>query len=155
MSERSSGTMVGPKRSTAYEVGYGKPPADHRFPKGRSGNPRGRPHKGSAPFGRRDLLDVLTQAARESIAVTKNGRTTRTTRIEALAQQLLLKALQGDMKAAKLLFDNIKALAPATEADGHSQQEGRTALDDRLRYHPGIEVRFVSPGDVVSKPIGT
>ena len=26
-----------------YEVGYGKPPKEHRFKKGQSGNPRGRP----------------------------------------------------------------------------------------------------------------
>ncbi len=26
-----------------YEVGYGKPPAAHRFQPGRSGNPNGRP----------------------------------------------------------------------------------------------------------------
>ena len=52
----------------------------------------------------------LPRPPREPIAITKDGRTIRTTQIEALAQQLTRKALQGDMKAAKLLFDTIKAL---------------------------------------------
>ncbi|WP_280136563.1 DUF5681 domain-containing protein [Methylobacterium sp. Leaf91] len=81
----------------------------------------------------------------------KDGRTIRTTQIEALAQQLTRKALQGDMKAAKLLFDTIKALAPATEFDGMSPEERLAALDDRPKLHPGIEVRFVDAGDMRSR----
>ena len=30
-------------KKSDYEVGYGKPPRETRFVKGRSGNPRGRP----------------------------------------------------------------------------------------------------------------
>ena len=32
-----------PGRPHDYKVGYGKPPKEHRFKKGQSGNPRGRP----------------------------------------------------------------------------------------------------------------
>ena len=151
MADATNSAMIKPKRRTGYEVGYGKPPADHRFRKGHSGNPRGRPRGKSVPLGRRDLLDAFTQAAREPIAITKDGHTIRTTQIEALAQQLTRKALQGDMKAAKLLFDTIKALAPADEPDGMSPEERLAALDDRPKYSPSIEVRFVDAGDMRSR----
>ncbi|WP_311275576.1 DUF5681 domain-containing protein [Methylobacterium sp. WCS2018Hpa-22] len=151
MADAANTTVTKPKRRTAYEIGYGKPPADRRFRKGQSGNPRGRPRGHSAPLGRRDLLDAFTQAAREPIAITKDGRTIRTTQIEALAQQLTRKALQGDMKAAKLLFNTIKALAPADEPDGMSHEERLKTLDDRPKYAPSIEVRFVDAGDMRSR----
>ncbi|MHC2001779.1 DUF5681 domain-containing protein [Methylobacterium sp. CM6241] len=155
MADAANTAMTKPKRPAAYEVGYGKPPADRRFRKGQSGNPRGRPRGQAAPLGRRDLLDAFTQAAREPIAITKDGRTIRTTQIEALAQQLTRKALQGDMRAAKLLFDNIKALAPADEPDGMSFEERLLLLDEGPKDLPGITVRFVDADDIQRKPMGT
>src|SRR5436309_1379762 len=38
-----SGSGMKPPRTPDYDVGYGKPPRQNQFPKGKSGNPKGRP----------------------------------------------------------------------------------------------------------------
>ena len=48
----------GVKPTDAYEVGYGKPPRHTRFPKGRSGNPKGRPPRS------KNIGALLTRALR-------------------------------------------------------------------------------------------
>jgi hypothetical protein len=81
-----------------YEVGYGKPPAESRFVKGVSGNPRGRP-KGS-----KNVFSVMQKAARERITVTQNGRVRTLTKLEAGATQLSNKAAGGDLRAIRELL---------------------------------------------------
>ncbi|MBP0113887.1 DUF5681 domain-containing protein [Bradyrhizobium vignae] len=83
-----------------YEVGYGKPPVATRFQKGQSGNPSGKPKK--VPR----LLDpgkVLEAIDNEEISVTDNGKRKRMTKVEIQFRQLFVKAIRGDMKAARLI----------------------------------------------------
>lgn len=83
-----------------YEVGYGKPPVATRFQKGQSGNPSGKPKK--VP----QLLDpgkVLEAIDNEEITVTDNGKRKRMTKAEIQFRQLFVKAIRGDMKAARLI----------------------------------------------------
>jgi hypothetical protein len=80
------------------EVGYGKPPEQTRFTKGRSGNPKGRP-KGS-----KNLATIFKQVTTKKISVKENGRTRNVTRMEAIVSQLTNKALSGDARAVGQLL---------------------------------------------------
>jgi len=90
----------------AYEVGYGRPPREHRFQPGRSGNPRGRAK------GARNLASVVAATLGERIAVTENGRRKRITKLEAAVKQLVNRAAAGEARSMQLLL----ALAQACDS---------------------------------------
>jgi hypothetical protein len=50
----------------SYEIGYKKPPAETRFTRGQSGNPKGRPK------GAKNLATLLVKVGRERVRVTIN-----------------------------------------------------------------------------------
>lgn len=75
-------------------VGYKRPPKEHQFKPGRSGNPRGRP-KGS-----RSLPEEVRAALRKTVVVTEEGRRRRITVVEATLRRLVERALaKGDLRA--------------------------------------------------------
>ena len=75
------------------DVGYGRPPIEHQFRPGRSGNPTGRP-KGARRFTA-DLLDELG----EIVAVTNGDQKRALTKQRAIVSVLVCKALEGDTHA--------------------------------------------------------
>jgi hypothetical protein len=79
----------------SYEIGYKKPPAETRFTRGQSGNPKGRPK------GAKNLATLLVKVGRERVKVTINGRTRTITKLEAILLQLANKAISGEDRAAK------------------------------------------------------
>lgn len=78
-------------------VGYGNPPSRTRFPKGQSGNPRGRPK------GTPNMATVLMKALREKVIINENGTRKVITKLEAAVKQLSNKAASGDLRAFQLL----------------------------------------------------
>lgn len=90
------------------EAGYGKPPAEHRFKPGQSGNPRGRP-KGAT--GRRAIAKrVLMEKHRADPSGT--GKSKQYTAIELTLITLKLLAASGDQRAFKAFTDLEKQFGP-------------------------------------------
>lgn len=87
-----------------YEVGYKKPPIASRFPKGRSGNPKGRPR------GSKNVRDVFEREMSRRLVGRVNGRRTSMTSLQAIVKQLFHRSVAGDLKATKLLLDCLKSL---------------------------------------------
>jgi hypothetical protein len=84
----------------AYEVGYRKPPVATRFPKGRSGNPKGRKKKAQIDDMRLEVDEFFDAP----VKVVEGGRTRTVSKIEAIVNMYRVQALQGDAKAAEELF---------------------------------------------------
>ena len=91
---------------SAYKVGYGRPPLETRFQKGKSGNPAGG-RKRKAPG--KSFVEVLKEQLAETVQVAIGGRKKRITRFEALARSVIGDALKGNDRARRLVFNLISA----------------------------------------------
>jgi Family of unknown function (DUF5681) len=85
-----------------YAVGYKKPPAGTRFKPGQSGNLRGRPK------GFKNIATAIEEELKERIPVTENGRRRTISKGEAIAKQLINKAIAGDPKVMPLALNEIR-----------------------------------------------
>ena len=97
-----------------YKVGYGKPPKKHRFKKGQSGNPRGRPK------GTRNLKTDLAEELAERISLREGERALRVSKQRALLKSLMAKALKGDARAAALILALVQRLLSEDAAEGQA-----------------------------------
>lgn len=88
-------------------VGYGRPPKQHQFKKGQSGNPRGRPKKsGRKPKpGEIDIAGILNG---DRTIRTAQGEQ-RMSGFEILCRAEVMYALKGDVRAAIRFFKRCEA----------------------------------------------
>lgn len=96
-------------------VGYGRPPKHSRFPKGTSGNKKGRP-KGSLNF-KTEVEEELS----ERVPIRENGKERRISKRALITKVQVKKAIEGEDRAAKNIFNLIQSLGlaepRATEAE--------------------------------------
>ena len=101
----------GPRASSgaSYRVGYGRPPREHRFQPGQSGNRKGRPK------GAKNTVTLLREILDRKIEV-RTGSTVRKMSVrEAMLTRFAEAALKGDTKSAAFLLQRYDMLETVQE----------------------------------------
>lgn len=88
------------------EVGYRRPPKSGRFPKGRSGNPKGRP-KGARGF----KAMLLEELAKEVVGM-QDGKRVKITKERAIILKLVNDAATGNARARAEVIAFLRQLDP-------------------------------------------
>jgi hypothetical protein len=76
-------------------AGYCNPPANARYPKGRSGNPKGRPKREPT------WADLFRKELNKRISVQENGKRLRITKRRAWMKRIVNDMIKGDPRANK------------------------------------------------------
>jgi hypothetical protein len=87
-----------------YDIGYGKPPKASQFPKGQSGNSRGRPKQEAS------ITAVFRKISKQKVRTNGKDGPQCMTKLEASITQLMNKAATGDLKALKVLLQTTSRL---------------------------------------------
>jgi hypothetical protein len=88
------------------DVGYGRPPREHQFKPGQSGNKRGRP-KGSKNEG-----TIMSELFNRRIEIRQNGSVRKISLLEGIFIKFAEDALKGNPKSAAFLLNRKLLVEP-------------------------------------------
>jgi uncharacterized protein DUF5681 len=129
-------SMAGAAKATKhdYEVGYCRPPKQHQFQRGQSGNPRGRRRQ---PVSKKATWEKLMN---ELVSLHEKGKTRRVTKYECLCLSHLNKAIKGDTPSTKFVIEE-------AERAGFGDLGAERALipDNDLTAPSGLLFESVNP----------
>ncbi len=100
-----------------------------QFPKGISGNPRGRPKRS------KNLKTYLVEQLSKKLTLTENGKSRSVTRAEAIAIQLVASAAKGDPRGLAAVLSLTRENEAAVEAAGTvlSREEDHEVFEGLLK----------------------
>jgi len=92
----------GPRR--AGRIGFGRPPIEHRFKPGQSGNPKGRPKKKQDEAAMLEMAKLVMDEAGRPVTARIGDKTVTLPALEAMLRNLMKQALQGDRHAQSMIL---------------------------------------------------
>jgi hypothetical protein len=102
----------------ADTVGYKRPPREHQFRPGQSGNPSGRPK------GARNFKSELREELSELVTVRDGDREIEVSKQRALIKSLVAAAIEGNQRAAaSVLAICVRMLADADDDEAIERAE--------------------------------
>jgi hypothetical protein len=112
-----------------YEIGYGKPPKQHQFRPGRSGNPQGRPK------GAKNTATVVREILDQKIEVPSGTGLRKISMREAILRSFAEFALDGDTKSATFLLQRYDMPETAEEQANDVAVEDEEIIKAYLAKH--------------------
>jgi hypothetical protein len=108
------------------DVGYGKPPAEHQFKPGQSGNPKGRPK------GRKSEEKMLEEILYRKATV-RGAQGIRTITVyEAILNGIAQDSIKGNIRAAAFLFGRYAAATSTGQAVSELSADDKAFVDSYL-----------------------
>lgn len=98
-----------------YAVGYARPPKGRQFKPGQSGNPGGRPR------GRPSFDELLLEETARIVRFKAGDKIVHMDRDRALVRKLVDLALQGDLRALRLVAERLREAQAAHAAKGEPE----------------------------------
>lgn len=115
-------------------VGYSRPPPQHQFRPGQSGNPRGRPR------GAKNESTILRETMTRKIANRSEGGRRKISVLEGIILRIADSSLKGDIKSATFLLNRYAAMVSGDlqpEDLGGEDREVLRAFARRLKDNGG------------------
>ncbi|MEM7061463.1 MAG: DUF5681 domain-containing protein [Pseudomonadota bacterium] len=141
-------------------VGYGNPPMETRFQKGRSGNPKGRPRKNAAKETSGSLLpsqQLVLDESKRGISVREGSETIEMEVVQALTRAQIAAALKGSPHAQKSILERIekseeaeaKRIALRNEAVRRYQKQKWAEMAEAKRRGNPMPEPVPHPDDII------
>lgn len=136
--------MSSSKDSRPTSPNFRKPPVEHQFKKGVSGNPKGRPknkpEQGGFVLGggiADRLAAVALDEATRSVTVREGDKVSEIPAMQALLRTLIRSGAQGDIRAARQVLELIARAE--TGRTTHAKELLQSALSYKEKYGPLFE----------------